>query len=95
MVRGMMVCMAAAILALGWLCHAEHEKATVWEAKCESAVQSLEKMQAAFAEREKRNDGLSKATVQKRKKLKEVSREKDVAEWGAVRVPDAVSGMLR
>ncbi len=87
--------MAAAILALGWLCHAEHEKACEWEAKCESAVQSLEKMQASLDEREKRNYGLSKAAVQKRKKLREASREKDVAEWGAVRVPDAVSGMLR
>ena len=87
--------MAAAILALGWFCHAEHEKTDEWEAKCESAVLLLEKMQMALAEREKRNDGLSKATVQKRKKLREASHEKDVAEWGAVRVPDAVSGMLR
>ena len=93
--RWLVVSMAAAILALGWLCHAEHEKACEWEAKCESAVQSLEKMQETLAEREKRNDGLSKAMVQKRRKLKEASREKDVAEWGAVRVPDAVSGMLR
>ena len=93
--RWLIVSMAAAILALGWLCHAEHEKACQWETKCESAMQSLEKMQASLAEREKRNDGLAKATVQKRKKLREASREKDVAEWGAVRVPDAVSGMLR
>ncbi len=93
--RWLIVSMAAAILALGWLCHAEHEKACEWEAKCESAVHTLENMQASLAEREKRNDGLSKVTVQKRKKLKEASREKDVAEWGAVHVPDAVSGMLR
>ena len=93
--RWLIVSMAAAILFLGWLCHAEHEKADEWEAKCESAARSLEKMQASLDEREKRNDGLSKATVQKRKKLKEASREKDVAEWGAVRVPDPVSGMLR
>ena len=93
--RWLIVSMAAAILALGWLCHAEHEKACEWEAKCESAVQSLEKMQVSLAEREKRNDGLSKTMVQKRRKLKEASREKDVAEWGAVRVPDAVSRMLR
>lgn len=93
--KWMIVSMTAVILALGWLCHTEHEKAGEWEAKCESAVQSLEKMQASLAEREKRNDGLAKVTVQKRKKLKEASREKDVAEWGAVRVPDAVSGMLR
>ena len=95
MLRGMMICMAAAILALGWICHAEHEKARQWEAECASARQSLEKMQKSLAEREKRNDGLAKAAVQKRRKLKEASREKDVAEWGAVRVPDAVSGMLR
>ena len=93
--KWLIVSMAAAILALGWHCHAEHEKACEWEEKCESAMQSLEKMQAALAEREKRNDGLAKATVQKRKKLKEASHEKDVAAWGAVHVPDAVSGMLR
>ena len=93
--RWLVVSMAAAILAMGWLCHAEHEKACEWEAKCESAARSLEKMQVSLAEREKRNDGLSKAMVQKRRKLKEASREKDVAEWGAVRVPDSVSGMLR
>ena len=93
--KWLVIGMAAAILVLGWFCHAEHEKACEWEAKCESAMQSLEKMQEALAEREKRNAGLSKTTVQKRKKLKEASREKDVAEWGAVRVPDVVSGMLR
>ena len=46
--RWLIVSMAAAILVLGWLCHAEHEKACEWEAKCESAVQSLEKMQASL-----------------------------------------------
>ena len=93
--RWLIVSMAATILVLGWLCHAEHEKADEWEAKCESAVHPLEKMQASLAEREKRNYGLAKAAAQKRRKLKEASREKDVAEWGAVHVPDAVSGMLR
>ena len=48
--RWLVVSMAAAILALGWLCHAEHEKACEWEAKCESAAQSLEMMQASLAE---------------------------------------------
>ena len=37
MVRGIVICMTAAILALGWLCHAEHEKACEWEAKCAAA----------------------------------------------------------
>ncbi len=93
--KWLVISMAAAILALGWLCHAEHEKACEWEANCAAAQQSLEKMQTALAEREKRNAALSGASAVKRKKLKEASREKDVAEWGAVYVPDAVSGMLR
>ncbi len=93
--RWLIVSMVAAILTLGWLCHAEHEKACEWEAKCAAAQQSLEKMQAALSEREKRNAALSGAAAVKRKKLKEASREKDVAAWGAVHVPDAVSGMLR
>ena len=95
MVRGIVICMTAAILALGWLCHAEHEKACEWEAKCAAAQQSLEKMRCALSEREKRNSGITSATAVKRKKLKEASYEKDVAAWGAVHVPDAVSGMLR
>ena len=95
MIQWASIMLACLCGVLAFFLNEARQDAGKWKEKADVAQSEHGKLKEAFAAREARLNALSRQVAAQRKQLREAMKDENNAKWGAVPVPDAVSGVLK